>query len=138
MNNEEAVISAFIGKEKRDRYLGFLGNPKRRDKLRELLAHGTEGHLAAVSKKAILPREQTLEGILAMLVARGAPATCHVISEDSRIDGRDMPLREALEATVGQGMGTIISCVPGRLGYFEGEGQNVRFLLEKQPGRTRP
>ena len=130
MDAEELSISAFIGKEKRDRYLGFL-TPKRRDKLRAMLAHDTEGHLAAASKKAILPRDQNLEAILAMLIARGAPASCHVISEDSRIDGRDMPLRDALEVTIGQGMGTIICCVPGRLAYFEGEDMGARFLLEK-------
>lgn len=130
VNPEEAFISAFIAKDKRDRYLGFL-SPKRRDKLRDLLPHGTVGHLAVEFKKAILPKDQTLEGIHLILTARGAHASCHVISHDSRIDGRDMSLREALEATVGQGMGTIICCVAGRLAYFEGEDMGARFLLEK-------
>lgn len=128
---ETAALTAFIDKNKRDRYLGFLENPKRRDKLRDLLAHGTEGHLDAACKKSILPKDQNIEGILSILTARGAPQSCHVISADSRIDGRERPLLEALEAAVGYGMGTLISCVPGRLGYFEGEGNNARFLLEK-------
>lgn len=131
MNSEETLIAAFIGKDKRDRYLGFLRSPKRRDKLRDLLAHGTAAHLDAAFMKSILPKDQNVEGILAILTARGAPAVCHVISENPDTDGRDIPLREALEATVGYGSGTLISCVPGRLGYFEGEGKNVRFLLEK-------
>lgn len=130
ITSEVAAITAFIAKDKRDRYLGFLGNPKRRDKLRGLLAHGTEGHLDAACKKNILPKDQNVEGILSILTARGAPESCRVISQYSRIDGRDMPLREALEEVVGYG-GALISCVPGRLGYFEGEGKNVRFLLEK-------
>lgn len=87
-----------------------------------------EEALNAAFKKSIPPKDQNIEGICALLKARGAPDLCRVISE---IDGRDMPLREALEATVGYGMGTLISCVPGRLGYFEGEGKNARFLLEK-------
>lgn len=130
MNPEEAFVSAFISKDKRDRYLGFL-SPKRRDKLLDLLPHDTVGHLAVEFKKAIVPKDQTLEGILSILTARGAPASCHVISSDGEIDGRDMPLRDALEATIGQGMGTIICCVPGRLAYFEGEDMGARFLLEK-------
>lgn len=130
MNPEEAFVSAFIAKDRRDRYLGFL-NPKRRNKLLDLLPHGTVGHLAIEFKKAIVPKDQTLEGILSILTARGAPASCHVISSDKEIDGRDMPLRDALVATVGQGMGTIICCVPGRLAYFEGEDMGARFLLEK-------
>lgn len=131
MNPEEAVISAFIAKDKRERYLAFLGSVKGRMKLRDLMAHGTEGHLNAAFKRTIPPKDQNVEGIWALLKARGASELCQVISENSEIDGRDMPLREALEATVGYGMGTLISCVPGRLGYFEGEGKNARFLLEK-------
>ena len=42
-----------------------------------------------------------------------------------------MPLRDALEGTIGQGMGTIICCVPGRLAYFEGEDMGARFVLAK-------
>jgi len=37
----------------------------------------------------------------------------------------------ALDAIVGAGFGTLVSCVPGRLGYFEGEGQGKRYLLER-------
>jgi hypothetical protein len=32
---------------------------------------------------------------------------------------------------VGQQDGTLISCVAGRLAYFEGEGYNERFVLER-------
>jgi len=51
-----------------------------------------------------------------------------VVSEDSRIDSKQMPLLTALEQVVGYGMGTLISCIRGRLAYFENEDQ--RCLLE--------
>jgi hypothetical protein len=44
-----------------------------------------------------------------------------------------MALAEALEAVVGGGFGTLISCIPGRLGYFEGELPRDRKLLEGRP-----
>jgi len=34
---------------------------------------------------------------------------------------KEMDLETALKETVGYQMGTLISCVPGRLGYFEDE-----------------
>src|SRR6266550_7663490 len=61
------------------------------------------------------------------------PGLCWLVSERSDWDGRQMPLAEALEAVVGTGFGTIISCIPGRLGYFEGEMPRDRNLLQHRP-----
>jgi hypothetical protein len=46
---------------------------------------------------------------------------CYVLSERREIDGRTMPLAAALAAVVGRGMGTVLSCIPGRLAYHESE-----------------
>jgi hypothetical protein len=40
-----------------------------------------------------------------------------------------MPLDQALKATVGNGIGTILSCIPGKLAYFEDEEE--RFILHR-------
>jgi len=42
-----------------------------------------------------------------------------------------MFLAEAVEKVLGMGMGTFISCIPGKLAYFEGEDENERLLLER-------
>jgi hypothetical protein len=39
-----------------------------------------------------------------------------------------MELLAALKQIVGNGTGTVLSCIPGRLAYFEGEIRE-RFLL---------
>lgn len=74
-----------------------------------------------------------------ILAAMGSPPICHAISEDPSLDGRDLPLREALEEVVGSGMGTILSCIPGRLGFIETEDEGFIFeRLDKpapQPSR---
>jgi hypothetical protein len=54
---------------------------------------------------------------------------CWVISEDAEIDGRESDLESALENVSGTGMGTILSCIPGKLAYFEGEDE--RLLLAR-------
>jgi hypothetical protein len=40
-----------------------------------------------------------------------------------------MPLSKALSSTVGYGMGTLISCVPGELAYYESEERGERYVL---------
>ncbi len=50
-----------------------------------------------------------------------AGLTCWVISEDPEMDGRELDLKAALEHINGRQIGTILSCVPGKLAYFEGE-----------------
>jgi hypothetical protein len=42
-----------------------------------------------------------------------------------------MFLHQALQETIGQGYGTLISCIPGKLAYFEGEEVNHRFILKR-------
>lgn len=64
-----------------------------------------------------------------ILRAKGAGATCYVMSENSQLDGREVDLEAALKETVGAQMGTLISCLPGRLGYFEDE--DGRCILER-------
>jgi hypothetical protein len=51
------------------------------------------------------------------------------MSEDAEIDGRELDLRAALEHVNGREIGTILSCVPGKLAYFESE--DDRLLLAR-------
>ena len=74
------------------------------------------------------PSAQNPQAVAKLLRQKGAPDSCFVVSEDSRIDSKQMPLLAALEQVIGYGMGTLISCIPGKLAYFEDEDQ--RCLLE--------
>lgn len=53
------------------------------------------------------------------------------MSDNRDIDRREMSLSDALTETVGMDAGTLISCVPGKLGYFELEGFDGRYILER-------
>jgi hypothetical protein len=64
---------------------------------------------------------------------RGAPAECYVFSENPEISGRMMPLRDAVTAVFSQNWGTFISCIPGRLAYFENE-YGERHILQRSDG----
>ena len=64
-----------------------------------------------------------------MLRSRGAGDSCYLVSEDPALDAQRLSLSEALNRIVGKGMGTLLSCVPGKLAYFEGEGPSDRYIL---------
>jgi len=128
MNHEEELIKAFFVPTKRDRYLEMVANPKKRRKFLLELAHF----------KALDPRycfavpkvEHTAEQIAAFLTRKGASSSCWVTSEDLKLDGKEMPLLDALKKIVGYQMGTFISCIPGKLAYFEDE--EDRWILERR------
>ena len=68
--------------------------------------------------RSIKPNQQNPDSISSILRGLGASDTCYVVSESS-FDGQEMELLAALREIVGYGMATVVSCLPGRLGYFE-------------------
>ncbi|HLX84382.1 MAG TPA: hypothetical protein VKR59_10830 [Terriglobales bacterium] len=127
MNQEEALLRAFIDPNRMERYLGFIASPKKRVKLIKELAHFKALNPAFLVR---LPANQrNVFAIIELLKAKGAGPKCWVISENAKLDGQEADLETALKETVGYQMGTLISCVPGRLGYFEDE--DGRWILER-------
>jgi hypothetical protein len=51
------------------------------------------------------------------------------MADDENIDGTEMNLTDALSQVVGMDAGALISCIPGKLAYFEMEGLGKRYLL---------
>jgi hypothetical protein len=125
--HEEALVKAFILPERRRRWLELLASPKSRARLLNALAHNAPvdprfSHLIPGSQHSKAKIEELLR-------SKGAPKTCHVISEDREIDGRELGLSDALERV--RDYGTFLSCIPGRLGYFQLEDVGHRYLLER-------
>ena len=134
LKHEIETIRSFIVRRKRERYVEIVSNPKKRAKFTQQLAHFKD--IDPSCKRSIIPSMQNPRGIAKLLMARGAPGYCYVIAEDPRLDGRELQLSEALEEIVGSGMGAILSCSPGWLGFIETEDE--RFILEKQKKPLRP
>jgi hypothetical protein len=129
MNHEEEVVKAFILPSRRSRYLDFLTTPKKRTKFIGQLSHFK--HLNPQFVFRIPGRESNPASLVKLLAAKGAGSTCWVISENAELDGKEIDLHTALKETVGRQMGTFISCIPGKLAYFEDE--DGRFILERKP-----
>jgi hypothetical protein len=128
MNEHERGFLAFLAEPSRGR-LGTLlerGDKRRRD-LRSMLHHNVR----------IDPRfGQRLTGsdafagtVEVLLNKRGAPPTCYILGGSA--DGREMPLREALEDIIGMGDGVFVSCIPGQLGFYEYAEMKASYLLSR-------
>lgn len=126
-SHEQAFVEQFVRGDRKPRYLALLASEKKRRKFIAQLAHFRDFDDRRVS--LIPANQQSARQILALLVRAGAAETCYVFSEVGNLDQREMTLREALDGTVASCMGTIISCLPGKLAYYEGERPGKRYLL---------
>lgn len=127
--HESEFARNFIVPEKRARYLSLLESKHGRKKILNGFNHCRD--LDPRFAKRIPANQDSDPAIEALLRQKGAPDTCYVMSDNSDIDGREMPLTEALLKTVAMDSGTLISCIPGKLAYFEMEGFDGRYILER-------
>jgi hypothetical protein len=130
MNDHERGFLSFLAEPTRPRLETLLKlGQKRRPDVRELLRHSVRlDHRFA---QHLTGSDAFCGPVDTMLCERGAPPTCYVLAANSDIDGRKMPLGEALAAVIGMGDGAFVSCVPGRLGFYEYEDMKSSYLLSR-------
>ena len=136
MNKEQEIllVKSFFVKRVQERVLHELFSPKKRDQALYRLDHLYKNMLKNEYLIEITPPNSWHEDIYDLLKQHGAPDTCYCLSENEWINGKELPLKEALEHAVGFGFSSIISCIPGELAYFEAEqsfGAPPRYLLKK-------
>lgn len=127
MRSEQALITAFVKLNKRDRYREMLSNPRLRRKFIDGLAHFRD--FDPKFRVPIPSNSLFVENIAVELRKRHSPDIVFAISENPSLDQKELPLAEALKEVVGLGMGTVLSCIPGRLAFVETEDE--RFILER-------
>jgi len=127
VHNEQSLIAAFVKRSKRDRYREILSNPRLRHKFTNQLAHFAD--FDPKFRLSIPSNKLFVDNIAQELQKRRCPRIVFAISEDPTLDQKELPLVEALKQIVGRGMGTVLSCIPGRLAFVETEDE--RFILER-------
>jgi hypothetical protein len=127
---EEATLRAFVVWSKRDRLLTLFGSPKRRKEARDAL-----NHFADWNARFAQPVDSSTD-VLALLRGAGAPSECHVMSDSPELDGRDMPLAEAVHACESYSFASVLCCVPDKLAFFFDEvaAPRSRILLRRSGG----
>jgi hypothetical protein len=126
--HEEQFAANFIMPVKQERYLSLLKSAKGRSKLRFGLNYCSD--LDMRYAKLVSADQQCADALFKILKQKGAPDLCYVMSSNSNLDEEELSLYRALERTIGFGMGTLISCIPGKLAYFEFEEPGERYILE--------
>ena len=129
MNDHELGFLQFVQppQQRRLKTLFELGEKRRRE-VRSLLHHAIK-----LNPRYVLELEggEQFSGMVEKkLCAFGAPDECFVIGP-SDIDGRFMRLGDALSQIMGSGNGAFLSCLPGKLGYFEYEHANGGCVLRR-------
>lgn len=130
MNEHERGFLDFLAEPTKRRMATLLelGGKRRRD-VQALLDHSVRLH--PLSCKHLAGSDAEAGAVAATLRKLGAPPTCFVVSADSDLDGRELPLGDALNAIIAKGNGAFVSCIPGRLGFYEYEDMKSSFLLSR-------
>jgi hypothetical protein len=125
--HSEHLLTAFIKRSKRDRYREILSNPRLRHKFTNQLAHFKD--FDPKYRLALSSNQLFVGNIASELQKRHSPSIVYLSSEHSALDQKELPLLDALEKIVGRGIGTVLSCIPGRLAFVETEDE--RFIMER-------
>lgn len=123
----ERGLARFLVGEWRARFRESLAPAKRRDASRSQLPH-----LTHLDPRFATPTEESASALVSQLREKGAEDSCYLLSEDPDLDGRELPLAEALAVIVDGRTehATFVSCVPAQLAYFHGAAPGERYLLE--------
>jgi len=134
VEHEQATIKAFVSRDKQERFLTFLSKPKTRKKLTQELASFTwfDPRFATAIPWKVDPNLglwqrhlQGIDNVHRLLKSKGAGKTCWAMSADADLDGKELELESVLERVFDSDTGTILSCLPGRLGLYSGEDEKL-------------
>jgi hypothetical protein len=130
---ERSVIQAVAHEGLRERLLYFVGKPKRRPSLLDAI-HTSEflapaACLALPSVCTSGSRESGVKVLGEHLARLGAGDDCYAISLLSTLDGRTLPLTDALDGCFMNTVETLLFDPAAGVGYFEGGHPNDRFIV---------
>lgn len=127
MEHELLLIKSFVIKDRQERYLNLIATEKGRKKFRTYI-----GHFKDLNSKCCIPLNslQSHIELQDLLKSEGASDVCYVISENSKYDLRTLPIMDATKQLFNSGIAFFLSCIPGKLVYYEGEDANQRVILK--------
>ncbi|MFF2450749.1 hypothetical protein ACFVSW_27355 [Neobacillus sp. NPDC058068] len=131
---EEIIVKTFFNKKIQQRVLFELSSSKKR---REAIGRLNHNYLDTLRNEFMIeiPKPNSdPEEIEKLMKEQGAGQNCYVMSSHSGVDGKEFPLTTAIEELIWYGMPSIISCIHGKLAYFQAEqdyGPPPRFMLKR-------
>ena len=122
---ERKVISLFVEKSKRNRYLQFLSAVKKRPKFIAKLAHFQD-----FKWELFLELNSNEQEAIAITLTNYnlTNKTCYVISENMKLDTKTMEVDDAIRIIVGYGMGSIIVFGDANAIFYQGEDKRSSYM----------
>jgi hypothetical protein len=130
---DELIIREVAHPMKIDRLLFFASKSKRRPQLIEAI-HTSEFLDRAAIVELANP-DFSAETVLVQMLSLGPDQECYALSALGSLDGKVLPLKEALAEIVGYTVETVLFCPVRRVGYYEGGHAKDRCILR---GRSYP
>ncbi|WP_146526977.1 hypothetical protein [Novipirellula artificiosorum] len=133
--HEERLIAAFVLKDIRERYRFLLsaGDMRRRGQCCNRLNHCRDFDERFVTWLPRDPRSTMRKFEIAkLLCSKGCRADVYVFGSADSVDGKTLPLLEAMTDIEAAGFGALLSCVPGKLAYYYDELGERRAILERE------
>jgi len=125
---EYELFGGFLEKSRRVRFKEILKTKAGRQKWIQRLHHFND--LDPNMSYNVHREKQTYADLLEILIKQGAPKICSVMSPLSALDGQDVALTDVLsEIKGGDDYGSLICCIPSKLGLYYGEDRYRIILL---------
>lgn len=124
---ETRFVDAFVTKQKRSRYTRLLSVPRKRHKILDLLNHNAD--LDYSQSVELAGKHASSEQLIQKLSTYEIDTQCWMISDDSDLDGKRLPVCEAVELTTGGDWGTIMICPPRPIAVYRSEASDRCLYL---------
>ena len=131
LDAEELTLRRFVIADRRDRLASVVRTKKRYSEIMASLSHGNPWDDRW--RRELPVRDHHTAAVERILRAHGAPEICHVLGGSGDVDGKQLPLHDALAQVVGSRIGALVICIPGQLAYHEGEELHDRNVLYRPP-----
>jgi len=127
MDHELLLIKAFVIKERQQRYINLVTTAKGRKKFRSYISHFND-----LNANYCIPLHsfQTHSQLYDRLRSEGSLDMIYIIAANSQYDMQSLSLLDATKQLFSSDISYFISCIPGKLAYYEGEEKNQRYLLK--------
>jgi hypothetical protein len=132
---EQSFVETFVSKRKRERYLGFLSNPKHRSKFLHDLNNGVDVEPSLA--REVLHSDRSKAGLRRLLQSSGASGTVHLMALQHELDGCDAPLEDAIDLVLTSSWGVLLICPPRPVVLYKTEDPGTLLFLQPGPGVAR-
>ena len=124
---EGRFIDAFVRKSKRPRYKKLLSKPQSRSKILDRLNHGADLDLDRAIE--LVGDQKSPGGLVRVLSKHKTDDRCWLMSDETELDGRLLPIRQAAELTAGAFFGTVMICPPRPIAVYRPEASEGGLFL---------